>query len=167
MPNENQPRDSSEPNPAVRSTGPPLVPPSGGFPWKTVLILIIVAVGIGLLLAKRKAQSANQKGRAGRAAAGPVPVIVGTVARKDVPIYLDGLGTVQAFNTVTISSRVDGQLQKLSFREGQDVHAGDLLAQIDPEPFRTQVQQAEAKKAQDEAQLGFARVTLKRDADLL
>ena len=97
----------------------------------------------------------------------PVAAIIGTVTQKDVPIYLDGLGTVQAFNTVTVRSRVDGQLNKLSFKEGQDVQAGELLAQIDPDPFRTQVEQLEAKKAQDEAQLSFARVELKRNADLL
>jgi multidrug efflux system membrane fusion protein len=74
---------------------------------------------------------------------------------------------VQAFNTVTVRSRVDGQLKKLSFKEGRDVQAGELLAQIDPDPFRTQVDQLEAKKAQDEAQLSFARVELKRNADLL
>ena len=93
--------------------------------------------------------------------------LIGTVIQKDVPIYLDGLGTVQAFNTVTVRSRVDGQLKKLSFKEGQDVQAGELLAEIDPDPFRTQVEQLEAKKAQDEAQLTFAQVELKRNADLL
>jgi multidrug efflux system membrane fusion protein len=97
----------------------------------------------------------------------PVAAIIGTVMQKDVPVYLDGLGTVQAFNTVTVRSRVDGQLKKLSFKEGQDVRAGELLAQIDPDPFRTQVEQLEAKKAQDEAQLSFAQVELKRNADLL
>jgi len=97
----------------------------------------------------------------------PVAVVLGSVAQKDVPIYRDGLGTVQAFNTVTVRSRVDGQLQKLSFREGQDVRAGDVIAQIDPAPFKTQVAQAVAKKAQDEAQWEFAKIEVKRDADLL
>jgi multidrug efflux system membrane fusion protein len=96
-----------------------------------------------------------------------VVATLGTVQQKDFPLYLDGLGTVQAFNTVTVRSRVDGQLIKLAFREGQDVHAGDLLAQIDPEPFRTQVAQAEAKKAQDVAQLANARVEVKRNETLL
>ena len=62
----------------------------------------------------------------------PVAAVLGIVESRDVPIYLDGLGTVQAFNTVTVQSRVDGNLIKMEFREGQDVHAGDLLAQIDP-----------------------------------
>jgi multidrug efflux system membrane fusion protein len=116
-------------------------------------------------------QSGSAKGgKQGKGPGGsnaPVAAIIGTVMQKDVPIYLDGLGTVQAFNTVTVRSRVDGQLKKLSFKEGRDVQAGELLAQIDPDPFRTQVDQLEAKKAQDEAQLSFARVELKRNADLL
>jgi multidrug efflux system membrane fusion protein len=96
-----------------------------------------------------------------------VPVLAGTVLTQDVPLYLDGLGTVQAFNTVTIRSRVEGQLKELYFKEGQDVKAGDLLLEIDPDAFRTQVQVAEAKKAQDEAQLANARIDLKRNAELL
>jgi multidrug efflux system membrane fusion protein len=109
----------------------------------------------------------GKQGKGGGGSNAPVAAIIGTVMQKDVPIYLDGLGTVQAFNTVTVRSRVDGQLKKLSLKEGQDVQAGELLAQIDPDPFRTQVEQFEAKKAQDEAQLRFARVELKRNADLL
>ena len=97
----------------------------------------------------------------------PVPVVPGVVARQDVPIYLEGLGTVQAFNTVTVRSRVDGQVQRIAFTEGHDVKAGDLLAQIDPAPFQAQLDQSIAKKAQDEAQLSIARITLKRDAELL
>ncbi len=97
----------------------------------------------------------------------PVPVVAGTVEQKDVPIYLDGLGTVQAFNTVLVRSRVDGQVQRIAFEEGQDVKAGDLLAQIDPAPFQAQVDQNVAKKAADQAQLSVARINFARDADLL
>jgi multidrug efflux system membrane fusion protein len=96
----------------------------------------------------------------------PVPVVAGVVSKQDVPIYLDGLGTVQAFNTVTVRSRVDGQLQKIMFTEGAEVKAGQVLAQIDPEPLKTQVAQAEAKKAQDEAQLANAQIELRRDEAL-
>lgn len=107
------------------------------------------------------------KGRARSGETNAVPIVPGTAAKKDVPIYLDGLGTVQAFNTVTVRSRVDGQVQHIAFVEGQDVHAGDLLAQIDPAPLQAQLEQTIAKKAQDAAQLTVARVTLTRDQELL
>ncbi|MEI7729887.1 MAG: efflux RND transporter periplasmic adaptor subunit [Verrucomicrobiota bacterium] len=97
----------------------------------------------------------------------PVPVVAGVVAEKDVPIYLEGLGTVQAFNTVTVRARVDGQIVKVAFTEGQEVHAGDVLVQIDPDPYRTVLDQAVAKKGQDEALLGNAKADLKRYGDLL
>jgi multidrug efflux system membrane fusion protein len=113
----------------------------------------------------------NTTASAGAAAARgqtlPVPVVEGVVSTKDVPIYLDGLGTVQAFNTVTIHTRVDGQLVKVAFTEGQDVKKGNLLAQIDPAPYQAAFDQAAAKKAQDEAQLANARVDLQRYTDLL
>jgi len=98
---------------------------------------------------------------------GPVPVVAGKVEQKDTPIYLDGLGTVQAFNTVTVHTRVDGQLDQVLFTEGQDVKAGDLLAIVDPRPFQAALDQAIAKKAQDEAQLANAKVTLARNTGLL
>ncbi len=101
------------------------------------------------------------------AGGGHVPVVAGTVERKDMPIYLVGLGTVQAFNTVTVHTRVDGELQKVLFTEGQDVKTGDLLAVIDPRPFQAALDQAIAKKAQDEAQLANAKVTLARNTNLL
>jgi membrane fusion protein, multidrug efflux system len=91
-----------------------------------------------------------------------VPVQAAPARRADVPIFLTALGNVQAFNTVTIHSRVDGQLQTVAFSEGQDVKAGDLLAQIDPRPFQATLDQATAKKAQDEAQLANARRDLDR-----
>jgi multidrug efflux system membrane fusion protein len=103
----------------------------------------------------------------GLGAGGVVPVVAGKVEQKDVPIYLDGLGTVQAFNTVTVHPRVDGELVKILFSEGQDVKLGDLLAVIDPRPFQSALDQAVAKKAQDQAQLENARVLLERNADLL
>jgi len=95
-----------------------------------------------------------------------IPVSVATAERRDVPIYLTGLGTVQAFNTVTVKTRVDGELIKVAFTEGQDVTAGDLLAQIDPRPFQATLDQAAAKKVQDEANLANAKVDLQRFSDL-
>src|SRR5947199_8892301 len=128
----------------------------------------LALLGAAWLFAKQQRSTKTSPGTGPASRGGsrlaPVPVVAGTVNQKDVPIYLDGLGTVQAFNTVTVRVRVDGQVQKIGFVEGQDVHTGDLLAQIDPSPFQAQVDQSEAKKAQDEAQLAVAKVTLQRDA---
>jgi len=89
--------------------------------------------------------------------------VVATAARRsDLPIYLTGLGTVTAYNTVTIRSRVDGELQRVAFTEGQMVHQGDLLAEIDPRPFQAQLAQAEGQMAKDQAQLENAKVDLNR-----
>jgi multidrug efflux system membrane fusion protein len=113
--------------------------------------------------------SSNQAQSSGRNAtiSASVPVVAGKAEEKDVPVYLDGLGTVQAFNTVTVHTRVDGELQQVLFAEGQEVTTGGPLAVIDPRPFQAALDQAIAKKAQDEAQLGNAKVTLARNTDLL
>ncbi len=141
-----------------------------------LIVCVVAGVVIVRLVQNHKAAAAAQASGAGgggggrgggRGGALVVPVVAGTVAKKDVPIYLDGLGTVQAFNTVTIRARVDGQLKRVAFTEGQDVRTGDLLAEIDAEPYRTQVEQNKAKKAEDQAQLENAQVDLKRNEDLL
>jgi multidrug efflux system membrane fusion protein len=91
-----------------------------------------------------------------------IPAAIGVSERKDVPVYLTGLGAVQAFNTVTVKVRVDGQLDKINFTEGQTVKTGDVLAQIDPRPFQAALDLATATKAKDQAQLENARVDLNR-----
>jgi multidrug efflux system membrane fusion protein len=99
-------------------------------------------------------------------AAGPArqatPVSVAPVQKADFPVYLTGLGTVQGFNTVVVRTRVDGQIDKIAFNEGQLVKQGDVLAQIDPRPFQATLDQAKAKKAQDEANLANANLDLQR-----
>ncbi len=136
--------------------------------WLVIgLVCAVLVVGGGLWAIKSQSAAASKASALAAKLPPPVPVVPGTVEQKDVPIYLDGLGTVQAFNTVTVRSRVDGEIQRIAFVEGQDVRAGDLLAQIDPAPFQTQLDQNIAKKAQDEAQLAVARLTLSRDAELL
>jgi membrane fusion protein, multidrug efflux system len=91
-----------------------------------------------------------------------VPVTVAPVQKADFPVYLTGLGTVQGFNTVVVRTRVDGQIDRIAFTEGQMVNRGDLLAQIDPRPFQATLDQAKAKKAQDEANLANANLDLQR-----
>jgi multidrug efflux system membrane fusion protein len=91
-----------------------------------------------------------------------VPVGTAIARRADVPLYLEGLGTVQAFNTDAVTTRVDGQVQNIAFADGQDVKAGDTLAQIDPRPFQAVYDQSVATKAKDEAQLANARLDLTR-----
>ncbi len=164
MPPSDQPVKASPPPPG--SDAPK--PKSSSGKMAGVVVVCLLIVGGAVWLARHRAAGVEKKGPgAGRLELPPVPVVAGTVAQKDVPIYLGGIGTVQAFNTVTIHARVDGQVQKIGFTEGQDVQAGDLLAQIDPDPYRTALEQTVAKKGQDEAQLANARVDLKRYADLL
>lgn len=91
-----------------------------------------------------------------------VPVTVTPVQKADFPVYLTGLGTVQGFNTVVVRTRVDGQIDKIAFTEGQMVNRGDLLAQIDPRPFQATLDQAKAKKAQVQANLANANLDLQR-----
>lgn len=97
-----------------------------------------------------------------RPAATAVPVSASPVQRQNVPIYLTGLGTVQAYNSVLIKSRVDGQIVKINFSEGKDVRAGDVLVEIDPRPYEAALSQALANKLKDEAQLENARLDLDR-----
>jgi multidrug efflux system membrane fusion protein len=121
----------------------------------TASIVAAVVVVAWLTLGRRPA------GAAAEATTQPITVDTAEVTQADVPIYLQGLGTVQAFYTVTVTARVDGQIDKIGFTEGQMVHKGDLLAEIDPRPNQAAYAQALATKAKDEAQLANG----KRDLD--
>ncbi len=116
--------------------------------WGIVLLCLLVLLGIGYTIWFWPGGSADQAAR-GRTANQPIPVLVAPAEQKDVPIYLDGLGTVQAFNTVTVKAMVDGPLNTVNFKEGQDVKRGDVLAQIDPRSYQAALDQAVAKQAQD------------------
>lgn len=97
----------------------------------------------------------------------PIPVTAGTVLAEDVPVLLRGIGTVQAYNMVAVKGRVDGQIVKIEFKEGQEVKAGDPLMQIDPRPYQATLQQALAAKQKDEAQLVTAQADLERYGQLV
>ncbi len=139
----------------------------------TIALLLVAAVLVGgffLWRSTRKPPTANAAGRRGNAdgnAAQGVPVIVAAAQRRDLPIYLDGLGSVEAFYTVTLKSRVDGEMMEVRFKEGQDVHKGDLLAIIDPRPYQVALAQAEANLAKDKAQLADAKLNADRYTQLV
>ncbi len=116
-------------------------------------IAIVAGVAIPRLTKSQPAHAAGPP---------PVPVIATLAGRQDVPIFYDALGTVMAFNTVAIRAQVNGQIVSIDFRQGQDVRKGDVLAKIDPAPFQAALDQAAAKKKQDEAQLIDAQKDLVR-----
>ena len=97
----------------------------------------------------------------------PVPVAVATAIKQDMPVYLTGLGSVTAFNTVSVKSRVDGELVQVNFKEGQQVNKGDLLIQIDPRPYQVQLESAQAQLYKDQASLRDAQLNYQRFKDLL
>src|SRR5437016_2406457 len=121
--------------------------------WLLLLIGAILIGGVWFYFNHQKSapeQAAstgkNSKQRTRGAPGGPVPVVAGTAQKRDVPIYLDGIGTVQAYNTVAVHPQVSGTLIKVAFQEGQDVKKGDLIAIIDPRPYQATLDGAIAKK---------------------
>lgn len=127
-------------------------------------ILLIVIGATAVRYTKKPTQ--NPKGPSPNAAGRGVPVLAEAVATRDVPVYLRGLGSVSAFNTVTVKARVDGQITKINFREGQEVKQGDLLVEIDPRPYMAQLHTAEANLAKDEATIADAKLNLARFTEL-
>lgn len=146
--------------------------PSRSLWWLWVLIIAGVAVAIWYFRGSRtpseaanpSAPAASGRGRGGAGGMGNfvVPVVVAPAHYGDLPVYFNGLGTVTAFNTVTVRSRVDGQIVNVAFKEGQFVHEGDVLVQIDPRPFQVQLEQAQGQLAKDQAQRKDAQVNLER-----
>jgi membrane fusion protein, multidrug efflux system len=142
--------------------------------WVIVIFALIVLGALGLrTLAKSRGEQAQTQGRGGGGRRGggadanrAVPVSAAAAQQRDVPVYFEGLGNVQAYYTVTIHSRVDGQLMQVNFREGQQVQKGQELALIDPRPYEVQLSQAEATKYKDQANLENAQRDLQRYADL-
>lgn len=133
--------------------------------------LAALAAGVALVAGGLGVRMALERPRAVAAAESPaapaIPVTVSVVAAKDVPVFLHGIGTVQAFNTVTVKSRVDGPIVGVDFTEGQEVEAGAALFQIDPRPYQAALAQAQAAKAKDAAQLESAEADLERYSKLV
>lgn len=124
----------------------------------SILIAIVIIGGLGTILWTTLKPPGQRNARPDL----PVPVLAASAQRKDVPVYLDGVGAVRALNMVTVRAQVDGKLMSVKFIEGQDVAQGDVLAEIDPALYKAQLDQAIAKKAQDEATLANARLDLAR-----
>jgi len=140
--------------------------------WSRVLkrmvslaITLVILGGLGYIAwyaFQPKAGGSGGGGRGGQRLDLPVPVLAATPRTQDVPVYLDGVGSVRALNTVQVRAQVDGKLISVNFTEGQDVKKGDVLGEIDPVIYQAQYDQAVAKKAQDEAQLANQRLDLAR-----
>ena len=150
---------------------PVSVPSGSGSRWWLWLLVIAVLVG-GFWIYRSRTSAANSaatpgstaSGAKGGAPRGPmtVPVVVATSTKGDLPVFYNGLGSVNAFNTVTVRTRIDGQLISVAFKEGQNVKAGEVLAEIDPRPYQVQLEQAEGQLAKDIAQQQDALVNLER-----
>jgi multidrug efflux system membrane fusion protein len=149
---------------------PPPVRPS----WFRRIVTLLIVAGLGgagyysrgawmPLLTARSGKADGPKGKGARA----VPVRASMASRRDFDLYLNGLGTVTAFNTVTLKSRVDGELVDVKFEEGELVKEGQVLAQVDPRPFEVQLQQAEGQLARNEATLKLAETNLARSRELV
>jgi multidrug efflux system membrane fusion protein len=124
------------------------------------IIAIVIVCGGAFAVTRRAAPPPRQ-------ASNPsVPVVAGTVSTQNVPIYLRGIGTIIAYNTDIVRSQIQGQLTQIAFKEGQPVHAGDLLAQIDPRPYQSQLDQVTATRDRDQAQLSNALANLDRYTQL-
>src|SRR6185437_10926497 len=133
--------------------------------WLSVLSILVV-VALGYFLLPRLGGARSPSAQASAAARPGMPVSATAVKRGDLNRYLSAIGTVTAFNTVTVKTRVDGQIVNVAFKEGQTVHQGDLLVEVDPHPYQAVLAQAEGQLAKDRATLLNAKITLERDRSL-
>jgi multidrug efflux system membrane fusion protein len=133
--------------------------------WAGLSILAILVVS-GYFLVTRLGETRSPSAQASSATRPGMPVAAAPAKRGDLNRYLTAIGSVAAFNTVTVKTRVDGQIVNVAFKEGQTVHQGDLLVEIDPRPYQAQLSQAEGQLAKDQATLLNAKITLARDRSL-
>lgn len=146
---------------------PPETRSAGRPHWPTAALLFALAAGYGYWHLQATDKPGNRPGTTGAEDLPPASVTTATVRQGDLPIYLHGLGTVTPLQTVTIKSRVDGELVTVAYREGQTVQAGELLAEIDPRPYQVLLRQAEGQLMRDEALLSNAEQDLRRYRTLL
>jgi membrane fusion protein, multidrug efflux system len=133
---------------------------------RSALIIALLVIGAAAVLTDTRWWGSSISQSVARVSGPAIPVVTDKARRTDVPIYLTGLGTVQAFNSVLIRSRVDGQIVKIRFEEGSDIHAGGVLIEIDQAPFEAALAQAKANELKDQAQLNNARRDLGRYTSL-
>ena len=138
-----------------------------GWLWLVAALAILFVIG-GIFLLRHRARPETQStGRRGGSGAATIMVSPATAQTGDIGIYVNALGVVTPLNTVSVKSRVDGQLLKVNYQEGQLVNAGDLLVEIDPAPFQAALDQTVAKRNQDQASLNLQQVELKRETALV
>src|SRR5258705_4950576 len=129
--------------------------------WVVILVLLLAAAGATVYFLQ-PSEAPRAAGRRGIDPTRPTPVVAAAAQTGDINVYLAGLGTVTPLKTVTVRSRVDGELLKILFREGQAVKEGDLLAEIDPRPYQAQLVQVEGQMARQQALLAHARIDMER-----
>ena len=162
--------DPAAPPDTVTKHAPATPAKHSGRGWVWVLLLVLLAVA-GYYFWSKKNPAPAGGGAAGAAAQkkgfGAIPVVAAKARRGNIPVYYTGLGAVTPIYTVDVKSRVDGELMQIHFKEGEIVHKGDALLEIDPRPYQVQLTQAEGQLVRDQAMLDNARVDLARYKTLL
>lgn len=158
----NPPPTASHPAPPAPAQPPRPPKTTYGCLWMFIALALAAAAIWYFGFRGKQSTSTTRPSRRGMGN-GPIPVVAVPARRGDMPIYLTGLGSAQALNTVTVRTRVDGELVKVAFKEGQFVHAGDLLVEIDPRPFQAVLNQSKAQLAKDQSLLQNAQLDLQRD----
>ncbi len=165
---EEDPMSAADPPAAALTSPPPTTALRRKRPWILAAILLVVATAAGWYYWTTRAASPASNAAGGRSdASRPLPVVAAAAKKGSIDVYLNALGTVTPRNVVTVHTRVDGELMKLAFKEGQVVKAGDVLAQIDPRPFQVQLTQAMGQMTKDQALLKNAQLDLERYRTLL
>jgi len=162
---ETTPSSAPEPHEGIESTNKPsrVVARKGRWHW---LAWLVVALILGFVAARYWHRAAERQTKAPRTPP-PIPVVVAQAEKGDIGVYVTGLGTVTPLNTITVTTRVDGQLMTVYYKEGDKVTKGESLVEIDPRPFQVQLEQAQGQLAKDQAALQNAQIDLQRYEQLI